>query len=208
MPRRHGTILLLPLLALIVFLCSVGSAGAVAPAPGWAVSGRIMPTDPAPGSEASLQLTVFDVGAGQASAGATVTDTLPEDLTATGANQTYIYGGSAHIAECLVATGHEVKCELSSPGLLPGDGSIFEINVAVKVGADAEGTGIDRASVSGGGAAEVARTSFPITVQSSALVAGFAGLNAWIVNADGSTDTQAGSHPYELATEFNLNDEA
>src|SRR5580704_9893071 len=107
MLKRHGTAFLSILSVLTVSLVLASSAGAVTPAPGWAISGRVSPTILPPGGEASLHLNVFSMGGVEPSAGAIVTDTLPADLTATGANHTFIYGGSANTAECLVATGHE-----------------------------------------------------------------------------------------------------
>jgi hypothetical protein len=76
------------------------------------------------------------------------------------------------------------------------------LGIAVKVAGGApEGTRAgaegNRVTVAGGGAASVASASDPVTISSSEPGFGFPGWDAWFSNADGSIDTQAGSHPYE-----------
>jgi hypothetical protein len=204
MLKRHDKVFLSLVVAFVTALAAASSAQAVTPAVGWAISGETTPTTLRPGSEASLKLLVFNVGAAEeTSPGAILTDTLPTGLTALGTSRTFIYGGTAHIAECQVATGHEIKCELSA--LQRVYDKFFEINIGVKVSADVEGSGVNRATVTGGGALTVASTSFPVTFGTTAASSGFANVNAWITNADGTEDAQAGSHPYELATSFDLN---
>jgi hypothetical protein len=60
-------------------------------------------------------------------------------------------------------------------------------------------------SVVGGGALEAAEASDPVTVSSGTPPFGFAGSDVWFSNADGTPDTQAGSHPYEASFVFDLN---
>jgi hypothetical protein len=201
MLKRRNTVFCSLLVVAAVSLASVSYAGAVTTAPGWAISGYVTPTNLPPGSEASLHLVVFNLGGSDPSAGAILTDTLPEGLTAAGASHTIVYGGSAHRQKCLVASGRNVECELSELT----EHQIFEINIAVEVGADARGTGMNRVAVTGGGALKPAGTAFPVSFGSAPAPAGFSNVDTWIANADGTADTQAGSHPYELATIFNLN---
>jgi hypothetical protein len=69
------------------------------------------------------------------------------------------------------------------------------------------------ASISGGGAAESASTEEPVTV-STQPARGLASADAWFSNTDGTSDSQAGSHPYlatfayEDAVALNAADEA
>jgi hypothetical protein len=78
------------------------------------------------------------------------------------------------------------------------------IGIAVKVVGE-PGTAANRVSVSGGGAPSVAETSNSIAISSATLGFGLTGFDGWFSNADGTPDTQAGSHPYELSLGFGVN---
>ena len=83
---------------------------------------------------------------------------------------------------------------------------VERIGIAVHVEEGVEsGEEPDEVSVAGGGATEVAEVSSPVTLNSSEPGYGFSGFDAWFTNADGTIDTQAGSHPYEstFAVGFN-----
>jgi len=101
----------------------------------------------------------------------------------------------------------------SEPGSLPSVPIIDEsaIIVAAQIGiavnvelgaAQREPTGCaepafcNRITVAGGGAASTARVSNPVTVSSATPGSGFPLWDVWFSNADGTLDTQAGSHPY------------
>ena len=78
------------------------------------------------------------------------------------------------------------------------------IGIVVKaVGPAGEGT--NRVSVSGGGAPNAAESSDPIAIGSTSSEFGLSGFDGWFSNADGTTDTQAGSHPYALTLDFSMN---
>jgi hypothetical protein len=62
----------------------------------------------------------------------------------------------------------------------------------------------NRATVAGGGAPVPASVEHRLSIGPSSAGFGFDGWDVWASNADGSLDTQAGSHPYELTFEFNL----
>jgi hypothetical protein len=64
----------------------------------------------------------------------------------------------------------------------------------------------NRVTVVGGGALSPASTSDPVTVSAGQTPFGFAGADAWFTNADGTVDTQAGSHPYEATFVFDMNE--
>jgi hypothetical protein len=68
-----------------------------------------------------------------------------------------------------------------------------------------EPTFCNHVTVAGGGAVGAADSADPITIGKSEPGFGFANFDAWFSNANGSVDTQAGSHPYEttFAVAFN-----
>jgi hypothetical protein len=77
------------------------------------------------------------------------------------------------------------------------------IGIRVKV-AGSPGTATNNAVISGGGAPS-AETSDPFTIGSATPGFGLTGFDGWLTNADGTPDTQAGSHPYEMSFSFGLN---
>jgi hypothetical protein len=189
--------------ALLVAICGLGilcapSAAADSPAPGWEVFTRTAPTDLPPGGIGELWIYAYNVG-GAPSAGATVVDTLPPGVTA--------ISDEARHASCSGKTVVTCTPALSQGTFGAGELADHEtgILIPVKVAAGVEGTGVNRVTVSGGGAATAASRSTPITFGTAAPGLGFAGLDAWFSNADGTLDTQAGSHPYELTVAFAFN---
>jgi hypothetical protein len=113
-------------------------------------------------------------------------------------------------------TGATVLTCKSNPGILGAlpttvfrsevgrqEPSVERLAIAVKVDQAApEGTraGVEgnHVAITGGGAASAADAlvSDPVTVSSQEAGFGFPGWDAWFTNADGTLDTQAGSHPY------------
>lgn len=183
------------------------SASAMAPAPGWAIMGQVIPTVAVPGKQASIDLTVMNVGGATASSGAVVTDTLPPQLEPTGGSS--IFRGVTPSGSCTVS-GQTVTCALDegefAAGGVPKDTGA-DINIGVQVNAEASGVVTDRATISGGGALEAASTEIPISFGTSPAAAGFAHLWTYVTNANGTPDTQAGSHPYEFLTGYAVNSE-
>jgi uncharacterized repeat protein (TIGR01451 family) len=199
-PKKIRSILFVLCATMLLALAPSASAAAT-PAPGWAIMGNNAPTVMMPGGEGAVQVYVENVG-GAPATGGTVTDTLPAGLTPTGEPQVVWSEGS----HCTLA-GQVATCVLS-----PEPTGAFQtsrrgpiINIGVKVDPTASGSVIDHASVAGGGAVQAASTSFAIAIGDSAPGAGFAHLDTWLSNPDGTTDTQAGSHPYMLLTAFALN---
>ena len=82
-----------------------------------------------------------------------------------------------------------IKVKLPSASALPG-GEAIETN---------------RATIAGGGAPNVVSTTQPMTITAKPASFGFAGWHVWASNANGTLDTQAGSHPYEVTFSFDLN---
>ncbi len=79
-----------------------------------------------------------------------------------------------------------------------------EILIPVRVSADPSSEP-DRITVSGGGALSVANVTVPVHYGTGPAPLGFASADMWISNADGTIDTQAGSHPYALTFDFVTN---
>ena len=78
-----------------------------------------------------------------------------------------------------------------------------QVGIAVEAGAEATGL-VNEVSIVGGGAPEAAATKDPITISSQPARGGLVSTNSWVSNADGTLDTQAGSHPYTATFAFNV----
>jgi hypothetical protein len=205
-------------------------ASAETPAPGWEVTATTYPTDiPPSGGIGKIGIDVFNIGAADSHGIVTVTDVLPPGIVATEAGDHQNGEGSIGefgLWEC--SGDHTVTCT-NNPALLPslpitaqnnpltgpneggalndqGAGSIAYIAIAVKAETTEPGALVNHVTVAGGGASTVASVSTPIVVgATSAPAFGFQGSDGWFSNADGTIDTQAGSHPYEFTYSFGLN---
>jgi hypothetical protein len=183
----------------LLCLCWVASAGA--DAPGWQVIGRAVPTYLPPGGQSELRLQFYDLGAVNASAGAVVSDTLPEGLTVAGFGAgTYPLAG----ATCSGVGSRTFTCEFLD-GVEAGHSVLLPVKVAVAANATT-GLVMDPVTISGGGALGPTNVSVPLTISSGRPPAGFSTLAAWATTPDGTIDTQAGSHPYDLMVAFGINE--
>jgi hypothetical protein len=201
--RKRTLIVTVLLCALSILVLGVPVAFAEEAAPGFQVIGRASPTNLPPGGEGTLKLYVVDVGAGiDMSEPATLTDTLPPGLQ--GHDAELFEEGGVEKAKC--SGENVITCPLSPAASFQWSGPrAFFVAIPVRVAGDASGTAIDRATVSGGGIRETTNYSFSVSYGSGEPSAGFANLAVWSSNANGTLDTQAGSHPYELTTAFALN---
>jgi hypothetical protein len=77
------------------------------------------------------------------------------------------------------------------------------VGIAVEAAEEASGL-VNHVSIAGGGAPAPASTENAMTVSATPAKGGLTGWDAWFSNADGTIDTQAGSHPYEMTTVFDL----
>src|ERR1700722_1685038 len=102
-----------------------------------------------------------------------------------------------------------VKCK-TAPGFggveRPLDpGYRGRIGIIVKA-VGSEGVEDNHVTVSGGGAVDVAELTAPITISSTEPGFGLDGeFNGWFSTPEGTTDTQAGSHPFDMTLTFGLN---
>jgi hypothetical protein len=196
-------------IALLSSLFAVSSAQAeTLPAPGWRVVTKSLPTNLPPGSSGELVSEVFNIGAVPSAAGATLTDVLPAHITAV--SQTTPEGQRWECA----GSSPEI-CTLSLPSIAAGSADIereeifvadkFDLRVTVGADAGESGPEVNSVTVAGGGAPAPASATDAIAVSATPAGFGLAGLDAWVSNANGTLDTQAGSHPYEATFVLTLN---
>jgi hypothetical protein len=176
-----------------------GNAGADAPGPGWVITGGAShPTNMAPGGTGIIGLDVYDVGAIEAKNG-TLTVSFPQGL------ETDPVRDDGHGADDCEGTGRLVTCKLTlQPASSEFGSQALGFPVQVTSGA-VEGQVLVQASVKGGGVRTPASVTFPVTISSKPAEAGLSGFGSWFSNADGTLDTQAGSHPYAYTTVFTIN---
>jgi uncharacterized repeat protein (TIGR01451 family) len=192
---------------------ATGTAAA-ADAPGWQVITNSYPTHLVPGHNAQFAVSVFNIGGAESSPGAIVTDTLPEGIEAeTGHggnyNERHPEEWTCSIGKPIVCTTEVASSERSTEGhvantLLSGEEEQFLLPVTVGAGVE-EGSVTNEVTVSGGGAAGTASTAEEFTVSSEPAGFGITDMRAWASNANGTIDTQAGSHPFAVTFAFNMN---
>ncbi len=160
--------------------------------PWWHVSVQSLPAALPRGGEGEITLLVENLGDKVTSPSSTVVvrARLPEGLTALKASG------------CQVLA-REVTCEM--PELTVRPFASFEVGMKVAVAETAGSGEAVGVSVSGGGAAGVS-VSRPVAVGEGAAVPfGVENYELLAENADGSPDTQAGSHPFQLTTDIAFN---
>jgi uncharacterized repeat protein (TIGR01451 family) len=193
-------------LTLAAFATAATPALAATPSPGWAIDSQAAPTnfsvDPGPRGDV-YEVEVRNAG-GVASNGepVVVEDKVPAGLTVTGAP-----------GSCTV-TGQLVRCEYvqsvqpetcTEADTTCGESSRLEVPISVMVDEPAvSGPLTNTVTVSGGGAHTVTATSTnPISSGSPSF--GPSNFNFFIDGVDGTDDSEAGGHPYQLTTTIDLN---
>ncbi|MGA9285292.1 MAG: hypothetical protein WBV85_07600 [Solirubrobacteraceae bacterium] len=179
-----------------------------------------------------MVVSVMNVGASESKGEITITDTLPSGITALDAGNGHLktVGSPPTLRHSLwkcvgvdnenspeVAGAKTISCTNDPQGLPSIAGGGGNPGGEIQPGADpqllikvqlpnTESAGINQVDIAGGGAPSVAATTNLVHVTSQPAPFGFAGWHVWFSNADGTLDTQAGSHPYEATFSFNLND--
>ncbi len=169
---------------------------------------------------------VFNTGAGSTTGPVTVTDALPPGLEATEAGALENFGEinrelvegyeenevSENVEQLRVwdCSGTTVVTCHTGPGAGGVErpiGSGFAGRIGIKVNVvGSPGAGTNRVTVSGGGASSASERTSDLTISPISPGFGLAGQSdGWFGNADGTPDTQAGSHPYEMTLNFALN---
>jgi hypothetical protein len=182
----------------------------------------------------TIAVEVFNVGAAASHGTITVTDTLPAGVTASDAGNLTMPrsgveplidhslwdctgDGSGTAPHLLGATVVTCKNNPNSLSEIAGGGGLptftfaqgpnvqpmLGISVNVQAGIQ-EGSQTNHVTIAGGGAPTAASTQDPVTISSSPPPFGFVGFDGWFSNADGTLDTQAGSHPYEATFSLDL----
>jgi hypothetical protein len=186
------------LAASLVAVCALAlwceSASASDAAPGWEVDLTSYPANLAPGGTGTVEIGVYNVGAAASTGTVTMTAVLPVGVTATEAGS--LEGGEWSCTGTTVVT--------CTSGLV-ASGALERIGIQVAVAPGLSGTLSSKVTVSGGGAPSPASTTGQIPVSDAAPSFDFANFDGWFTNADGTVDTQAGSHPYELTLQYHMN---
>jgi hypothetical protein len=181
-----------------------------AQATGWEVTTHSLPTNLPPGGSGLIYLNIFNLDSQDSNGLVTVTDVLPPGMTATEAGTLH----ESHVGhepggwECTGTT--VVTCTRS--GLFAGGGGVPEafhsapqVAIAVAIAPGTSGTLLNQVTVEGGGAVTATTATGPIHVSLTPAGFGVANWDAWFSNPDGTIDTQAGSHPYAVTFDFEVN---
>jgi hypothetical protein len=179
----------------------------------WHVSVQPYPAHFVPGGEGTISLLMENFGDEEAQGTIALTDKLPAGLTV----QSIEIGGPGvqalspsviKLFFCKTPPG-EVVCKLSPGWVAPNSAHhlrpylYLRVDIKVKVSETAE-SGEDIVGISGAGA-PFASSSRPIVVSDAPVPFGMEQYELRAENADGSPDTQAGSHPFQLTTDIALN---
>jgi uncharacterized repeat protein (TIGR01451 family) len=189
------------LVVILSFFSLVGLASAETRAPGWQLTAQAVPTNLPPGGTGFIEIELFNVGAVASSGQVTVTDVLPAGVTFVGqASPAWSCAGSSTVTcttgDSIDGGGREM------PEALGGETIALEVTVP----AGREATEESVLSASGGGALETATLKRSVVLSETPAEFGVSDLQAWASNPDGTIDTRAGSHPYELGVSFDFND--
>jgi uncharacterized repeat protein (TIGR01451 family) len=182
--------------------------------PWWRLSSSSLPMSLPPGGEGQVSVLAENRGDAGASSNVVLTDKLPAGLTAQSARVGVGRESVAFESSFCTVQAQEVTCTVppmppeSIGGLAPY--AHIELYIGVKVAETAKSGEENRVGISGGGAAAVS-VSRAITVAREPAEATPFGVEQYELrpeNADGSPDTQAGSHPFQLTTVLNVNQTA
>jgi hypothetical protein len=196
---------------LLLALCLVGAlcapAASAAAAPGWEIFTRVSPTYLPPGGTGSIQVLVYNTGAASGEH-PTITDVLPAGVNATSEKEGMDQGDGAkavglELGPAVCSGTRVLRC--TGGVVAPGEILHLIINVSVEAGVASGSHAVNSVTVTGGGALGPADESKTLTFSSTEPGFGFAGFSAWYTNADGTADTQAGSHPYEVSVTYAMN---
>lgn len=210
------------------------SAEAMSAAPGWAIQSIAQPTGFAEADNAlcgggqvilrcdTYQLLVTNVGGRNTAGMVTITDALPPGLKIANFEdvRTEVFSERESLSEwleanagttrvvCTEPTAGTIDCAYGGAGEELPPGGELAVNIPVEVTTSASTTATNSPKVEGGGAATVTAAE-PATVPTNLNGAPPAfGTQGFYVNAyaaGGATDLQAGDHPNQLVSGFNLN---
>jgi hypothetical protein len=201
---------------LLLAIAGVGTSSALAASPWWHLRSSTLPTYLAPGGKGYVVLTAANLGDANANPPVTIADILPPGLHATAIEGTVDESkelGFGVISAPLECSLGSLSCTFTStnppgftapyPKFVPPYLAI-RVRIAVKVVGASSGE-VNQASVTGGGT-PAAATRQPITVSATPPPFGVSTYEVRPEAEGGGPDTQAGSHPFQLTTTFNLNE--
>ncbi len=194
---------------------SAGPAFAEPEVPWWHVNAYSRPSNLKPGGTGTVVVAVTNLGDAVAEgvgASIVVTDTLPAGVSASSAEyfvgNESLYSEFAEEVPCSVSGSRVVRCEYK--GIMPPYARL-EVKIKAEVsGTLAVGRSPDVVSVSGGGAAgvSVSDRATELTVSQASTPFGVQAYELTPESANGSLETQAGAHPFQLTSTIVLNQDA
>jgi uncharacterized repeat protein (TIGR01451 family) len=214
----------------VFFVFAATSASAATPAPGWTITSLAMPTtfsaaDNATCTEAIIRavcdtyrVVVRNAGSFEASPGMALSDTLPKGLTVQKITLFWSGAGAKALGPqfentdwspyfCHVESGPvSVQCSSFFFAVQPDDTIELTISVTVDEGTPS-GPLSNTATVSGGGARTVSTEAPTNQLGGPPAPFGFSDFQFTATGLEGSPDTQAGDHPYELTTSIALDND-
>jgi hypothetical protein len=209
MIARHNRHRLLSLLAALLASTALITVAGVAPAfaagSWWHLNTSAAPTNLPPAGEGQLLVLATNRGYADAKASAEhpikVTDTLPAGLEVGAEGARAVFLGLP--VKCPQAAGQTVVCEL--PQAVPAAEDL-EIKIGVEATVPSGTTLSNEVAIEGGeGQGVTPPVKNAVHVGSTATTFGVEKYELTPEGEDGSTDAQAGSHPFQLTTTFNLN---
>jgi hypothetical protein len=229
----HLKLLIAALVTACGLVILAAPAFAVTAGPGWELTARTFPTNLQPSGSGVIEVDIFNVGAAQSKGTITVTDTLPPGVTATNAGELGIVENwlkpvirhelwnctgngpgegpgvaGATVVTCTNNRENAPTFEFEGGGGLPNfalhPDFQPELAIAVKALPGATEDETNHVSISGGGAPTSASVEDDINTSAISPSFGLIGGDSWFSNADGTLDTQAGSHPYEATFSLDL----
>jgi hypothetical protein len=183
----------------------------------WSLESRTAPENLPPGKEGMIIVTASNLGDAEVNGGAskstvTITDTLPEGVEAIGVERSLDSTSSyttkvkeERLSEfiCPTKTGKQIKCTYTGK-LPPYELLQLKIRVEAKEGPPSESK--NEVTVSGGEAVPASLTlKRMVKVNKEPASFGVESFEMTAETEDFEPDVQAGSHPFQLTTTFNLN---
>jgi hypothetical protein len=203
--RRRLFALLLALLVAAGLMAVAGAAPALATGSWWHLTSGSAPTNMPSGGESQLLVFATNLGYEDAKASAghplKLTDHLPPGLEVGAEGARAFFLGLP--VSCPQAAGQTVVCEL--PQSVPAAEDL-ELKIAVRVSASNGTTLSNEVAVEGGEGQPVTQPlKAAVHVSAAATPFGVETYELTPEDQDGTTDVQAGSHPFQLTTTFDLN---
>ncbi len=194
-------------LALLLGVCVAGVLAwpvAAWASPGWQAFTRVSPGYLPPGGTGQIEVRVYNTGSSTGE-DPRIVDELPAGVSATSAGVVLRPGVGEHgFAESGDGECSGVQVVTCTAETVPA-GASATVLIEVSVDAGLNGEATNRVEVTEGGSSSPAAELTQVRFSGEEAPFGFSGFDAWLTNADGTTDTQAGSHPYEMTVAFAVN---